>query len=74
MTADGLILLVDPIIPQDDGPSFSKVMDVQMLLLFGRGRIRTAEEYRVLLADSGLTITRTLATRSPNTIIEAKRL
>jgi hypothetical protein len=68
MTADGMILLVDPIIPQDNGPSFSKVMDVHMLLLFGRGRIRTAGEYRALPADTGLAMTRTLATRSPNTL------
>jgi hypothetical protein len=73
MTADGRILLVDPVVPQGGGPSFSKVMDVQMLQLFGRGRIRAEGEYRDLLAASGLAMTRALATRSPNTLIEARR-
>jgi hypothetical protein len=73
MTTDGRILLVETLIPQEGGPSFSKVLDVQMLLLFGRGRIRTQDEYRDLLAASGLTMTRALATGSPNTIIEARQ-
>lgn len=71
MATGGRILLVEPVIRGDDGSSFSKVLDVQMLLVFGRGRMRTEAEHRDLLAASGLVVTRVLATRSPNMIIEA---
>ena len=38
MTHNGKILIVEMIMPPDNDPSFIKIMDLQMMLLFGRGR------------------------------------
>jgi O-methyltransferase domain len=73
MSHDGKILVVEMIMPSDNKPSFSKVMDLQMMLLFGRGRIRTREEFRILLKTAGLTAAQWISTQSPNSIIEVVR-
>jgi hypothetical protein len=73
MAINGRILAVEMMMPRDDEPSFSKIMDLQMMLLFGRGRIRTEEEFRDLFKAAGLAVTHIHPTRSPNTIIEAAR-
>ena len=44
MTDDAKILVVELVMPSDGKPSLNKIMDLQMMLLFGRGRIRTREE------------------------------
>ena len=59
--------------PPGGEPSDSQVLDVQMLLLFGGGRMRTAAEFGGLFAAAGLRVTRVIATPSPNSIIEGVR-
>jgi cyclopropane fatty-acyl-phospholipid synthase-like methyltransferase len=73
MTDDGKILVVEMIMPSDGKPSFSKIMDLQMMLLFGRGRIRTREEFDTLFKEAGLVASRWISSQSPNIIIEAVR-
>jgi hypothetical protein len=73
MGDDGKVLVVEMVMPPGGGPSFSKVMDVQMLLLFGGGRLRTEAEFRDLFATAGLRLTRVIPTPSPNSIIEGIR-
>ena len=52
-----------------------RVIDLQMLLLFGGGRIRTEAELRRLFAEAGLEVTRVLpAPPSPNLVIEGRSL
>jgi hypothetical protein len=70
MAVNGKVVTVEMMMPQDDQPSFSKIMDLQMMLLFGRGRIRTEEEFRDLFKAAGLAVTHIHPTRSPNMIIE----
>jgi hypothetical protein len=53
--------------PPDNRPSFARVMDIQMMLLFGGGRIRTEAELRGLFAAAGLEVTRVLP-RHPHPI------
>ena len=50
----------------------AKQFDLQMLVYFGAGRERTADEYQELLRRADLTVTRTIATSSPVLIIEAR--
>lgn len=71
MTRDGKILVVEMIMPPGNQPSFSKIMDLQMMLLFGRGRIRTREEFENLFKAAGLEARQWISTPSPNSIIEA---
>jgi hypothetical protein len=73
MTDDGKILVVEMIMPSDGKPSFSKIMDLQMMLLFGRGRIRAREEFDTLFKEAGLVASRWISSRSPNIIIEPVR-
>jgi O-methyltransferase domain len=74
MTDGGRVLAVEMTMPPDNRPSFARVIDVQMMLLFGGGRIRTVEELRGVFAAAGLEVVRTLpAPPSPNVVIEGRR-
>ena len=73
MGEGGRVVVVEMVMPPGGEPSFSKLMDVQMLLLFGGGRIRTEAEFRDLFAAAGLRLTRVIPTPSPNSIIEGVR-
>jgi cyclopropane fatty-acyl-phospholipid synthase-like methyltransferase len=53
MTAGGRVLVVEIGMPDDDRPSLGRVMDLQMMLLFGGGRIRTETEFRALFTEAG---------------------
>ena len=65
------LLLIELVVPPGDGATFTKFLDLWMLVWFG-GRERTEEEYRNLLASAGLALERIIPTRSPISIIEAK--
>ncbi len=64
------ILLIERIIPDDPGPDWTKVLDIQMLTLFG-GKQRTKQEYRALLDRAGLSIEREIDTQAGVSILEA---
>ncbi len=49
--SDGVLLLVEPIVPDDNRPSWSKIVDLPMLVLTG-GKTRTVDEHRELLAGA----------------------
>lgn len=66
----GRLLLVETVVPEGNEPSFSKWMDLQMLVMTG-GRERTAAEYRELLAAAGFEMTAVIQTKSPVSIVEA---
>ena len=70
MPDDGRVLIVETVVPEGGGAHYSKLLDLEMLVSPG-GVERTAEEYRELLAASGLRLTRILPTKSPFSIIEA---
>jgi hypothetical protein len=73
MASGGRVLVVEMAMPPDNRPSFARVMDIQMMLLFGGGRIRTEAELRGLFAAAGLEVTRVLpAPPSPNLVIEGR--
>lgn len=69
MKPDGRVLIIEIVVPEGNEPHFSKVMDLEMLVSPG-GLERTMEEYRELLAASGLKLTRIVPTRTPFSIIE----
>jgi len=73
MTEGGRVLVVEMAMPPDNRPSFARVMDLQMMLLFGGGRIRTEAELRELFDGAGLEVTRVLpAPPSPNIVVEGR--
>jgi hypothetical protein len=70
MAPGSCLLLVELVVPPGDGATFTKFIDLWMLVWLG-GRERTEKEYRDLLASAGLALTRVIPTHSPISIIEA---
>lgn len=72
MHKKGKVLLIEALIDDEAGTSIGKLLDLEMLVTTG-GRERTEGEYRVLLADQHLKLTRVISTASPVSLIEAER-
>lgn len=72
MRPDGKVLVVECVVPDGDEPSFSKLLDLNMMVMTG-GRERTEREFRELFGAAGLTLIRTIPTVSPLSILEAVR-
>jgi len=70
MTRSGRLLLVDMIVPDAASPSFSKLLDLNMLVMNG-GRERTIAEFCVLLNAADYKLTRIVSTLAPQSVIEA---
>jgi hypothetical protein len=70
MTRTSRVLLVDMIVPDAASPSFSKLLDLNMLVMNG-GRERTTAEFCALLNAAGYRLTRTVPTMAPRSVIEA---
>jgi len=66
----GRLLLIENVVPQGNEPSFSKLIDLLMMVYPG-GRERTEAEYRKLLGSVGFTLNRVIPTTSLVSIIEA---
>ena len=64
------IVMLEFVVPAEGQASFSKVLDLNMLVMNG-GRERTAEEFRELFDAAGLKMTRIIPTLSPLSVIEA---
>jgi hypothetical protein len=73
MRSGGRIVIVEQIVPEDGAPSFATLMDLNMLVMLP-GRERTLREYDALLTSVGLRVERVLQTRSPFSIVEARRI
>jgi SAM-dependent methyltransferase len=71
MTQSGKVLLVEMVVPDKNCPSFSKLLDLNMLVMTG-GRERTKAEFAALLDAADYKLTRIIPTMAPQSIIEAK--
>jgi hypothetical protein len=67
----GRLLLVEGVVPPGNDPSFTKLMDLNMLLIPG-GQERTEEEYRKLYAAAGFKLKRIAPTRTEVSVIEGE--
>ena len=72
MNPDGKVLICEMVVPEGNGPSPAKVLDIQMLLAAG-GKERTEAEFRQLLDNSGFELERIIPTSSPLQIVEGVR-
>jgi hypothetical protein len=70
LPAGGRLLLIENVVPPGNEPSFSKWLDLLMLVYAG-GRERTADEFRDLLASSGFAMQRVVPTAATVSVIEA---
>lgn len=71
MSIDGRLLLIEMIVPENGAASFSKLLDLNMLVMTG-GRERTKDEFSRLLDAAGLRISRIIPTMAPQSMIEAR--
>jgi len=70
MPKNSRVLLVDMIVPDEAAASFSKLLDLNMLVMNG-GRERTIAEVRALLNAADYKIARIVPTMAPQSVIEA---
>lgn len=68
----GKVILLETVVGPGNDPHLGKFLDIEMLALPG-GRERSEEEFRALFASAGFRLTRVVATRSPLSVIEARR-
>jgi hypothetical protein len=73
MKAESKLLLVEGVVPPGNGPSFTKLLDLTMLLIPG-GKERTEEEYRQLLKECGFRLQRIVPTRSEVSVLESTKM
>jgi hypothetical protein len=69
IAADGRLLIVEALIPENNAPGLAQLMDINMLVMTG-GRERTVKEYEKLAADSGFKVSRVVDTGTPLAIVE----
>jgi len=72
MRSHGRVLVVECIVPDGNESSFSKLLDLNMMVMTG-GRERTELEFRELFRAAGLRLNRIIPTVSPLRILEAVR-
>jgi hypothetical protein len=68
---DGRLLVIEGIIPPGNDPSFSKFLDLNMLVIPG-GKERTESEYRELYQAAGFRLSSITPTKSDASVIEGR--
>jgi hypothetical protein len=70
MSSTSRLLLIELVVPPRDAATFTKFLDLWMLVWPG-GRERTEDEYRKILNAADLSLTKIIPTQSPISLIEA---
>ena len=70
MNRKGRLLLVEMVVPDDDAHCFSKLLDLNMMVMTG-GRERTRAEFAALLNAAGYSLSRIIPTLAPQSVLEA---
>ncbi|HEV2731901.1 MAG TPA: methyltransferase [Terriglobales bacterium] len=69
MAKNGRVLLVETVVPDTDANCFSKLLDLNMLVMTG-GRERTKAEFCALFDAAGYELTKIVSTMAPQSVIE----
>jgi hypothetical protein len=72
MGKGGKLLLIEGVIPPGNDPSFTKLLDLTMLVIPG-GKERTEPEYQDLFARAGFQLTRIVPTPTEISVIEGEK-
>jgi hypothetical protein len=67
----GKLIIVDCVVPENNEPDFSKLFDLNMLVMTG-GKERTEKEFAQLLSAAGFKLLRVIPTKVPTSIVEAE--
>ena len=73
MAPGARLLVVEIVITPGNVPSFGKLLDLNMLVMFRGGRERTRAEYEALFAAAGFDLTRVVPTASLANVLEGAR-
>jgi len=73
MSDGSRLVVIEMVVPGPNQGHLSKLLDLNMLVLSHGGRERTAGEYRTLVERAGLTFMTIVPTRSPLSLIEARK-
>jgi len=65
----GKLLVIEAVIPPRNEPSFSKLLDLHMLVVTG-GHGRTEAEFQALFSAAGFRLTNIISTHSPTSLIK----
>jgi hypothetical protein len=71
MPSNGKILVLEMIVDEENHASFSKLIDLQMMVFMDKGKERTLKEFESLLNEAGLRLNRVIPTIAPISIMEA---
>ncbi|MBD2515273.1 hypothetical protein H6G93_09670 [Nostoc sp. FACHB-973] len=74
MPEHGKLILVEQVIPSGNQASFSKMLDLQMLVLCPGGCERTEAEYRILMEKSKFQLIKIVSTQSSLSVIEGVKV
>lgn len=67
---DGRLLVIEAVVPTGNKSHFSKLMDIEMMVIYPNGRERTQAEFSRLYEASGFQLNRILSTAAPVSVIE----
>jgi hypothetical protein len=71
MADSACVLLAEIVLPEGRQPSMAKFADLEMLVMTAGGRQRTEAEYRTLLGQAGLRLTRIVPSSGMVSLVEA---
>lgn len=71
---DGRVLLIEMVLTPPRTPHFSKLLDLEMLVMSPGGRERTLAEYERLFAAAGLSLDGVYPTAGANTVIAGRKI
>jgi ubiquinone/menaquinone biosynthesis C-methylase UbiE len=66
----GRLLVVEGVVPPGNEPHLSKIMDIEMMIFYPRGKERTQMEYRQLFEAGGFHLNRILPTATSISVLE----
>jgi hypothetical protein len=69
MPARARLLVLETVLPEGDGPSYGKLLDLHMMVVTG-GLERTETEHRQLFAAHGFRLTRVVPTAGDVSVVE----
>ncbi|HEX4817804.1 MAG TPA: methyltransferase [Nonomuraea sp.] len=72
MNADGRVLVLEVVLPDDEAPHLGKDLDLRMLAIFNGGTERSREEYRALLGRAELTVADVIELGAGASLIDAR--
>jgi hypothetical protein len=66
----GRLFVIDPVIRPGNEPTFAKLLDIEMMVIYNDGRERTEAELAALCGASGFKIMRVVDTEAPSSVTE----